>query len=156
ELAVIVVPAAEVLDVARQCGEAGVKALVVISAGFAETGPDGAALQRELLDTCRDHGMRLVGPNCLGVVNTAPAGRLDATFASHAPPSGSIGFMSQSGGLGIALIEAAGRLGLGLSTFVSVGNKADISGNDLLEYWENDSSTSVILMYLESVGNPRR
>jgi acetate---CoA ligase (ADP-forming) len=156
DLAVIVVPAVQVADVARQCGEAGTKALVVISAGFAETGGEGAALQRELIEACRDHGMRLVGPNCLGVVNTAPDIRLDATFASHAPPSGTIGFMSQSGGLGIALIEAAGRLDLGLSTFVSVGNKADISGNDLLEYWENDDATTVILMYLESVGNPRR
>jgi acetyl coenzyme A synthetase (ADP forming)-like protein len=156
ELAVVVVPAAQVPEVARECGEAGVKGLVVISAGFAETGAEGAALQRELLEACRDHGMRMVGPNCLGVINTDPEVRLDATFASHAPPSGSIGFMSQSGGLGIALIEAAGRLDLGLSTFVSVGNKGDISGNDLLEYWENDPATSVILMYLESFGNPRR
>jgi acetyl coenzyme A synthetase (ADP forming)-like protein len=156
ELAVIVVPAEQVPDVTRECGEAGVKALVVISAGFAETGPNGAALQRELLDACRDHGIRLVGPNCLGVINTAQDVRLDATFASHAPPRGPIGFMSQSGGLGIALIEAAGKLELGLSTFVSVGNKADISGNDLLEFWEKDAATSVILMYLESFGNPRR
>jgi acetate---CoA ligase (ADP-forming) len=156
ELAVVVVPAPQVPDVARECGAAGVKALVVISAGFAETGPEGAARQRELLEACREHGMRLVGPNCLGVINTDPEVRLDATFASHAPPSGSIGFMSQSGGLGIALIEAAGRLDLGLSTFVSVGNKADISGNDLLEFWENDAATDVVLMYLESFGNPRR
>lgn len=156
ELAVIAVPAALVADVARDCGSAGVRALLVISGGFAETGVDGAARQRELLDICRGSGMRLIGPNCLGVLNTDPDVRLEATFAGHAPPPGRIGFLSQSGGLGIALIEAAGRLGLGLSTFVSVGNKADISGNDLLEYWENDPMTDVVLLYLESFGNPRR
>jgi acetyl coenzyme A synthetase (ADP forming)-like protein len=156
ELAVVAVPAAEVGDVARACGAAGVRALIVISAGFAEVGPDGAERQRELLAICREAGMRLIGPNCFGVLNTGKDGRLEATFAAHAPPPGNVGFFSQSGGLGIAMIEAAGRLGLGISSFVSVGNKADVSGNDLLEYWEQDAATDVILLYLESFGNPRR
>jgi acetyl coenzyme A synthetase (ADP forming)-like protein len=156
ELAVIAVPAADVVAAAQDCGLAGARAIVVISAGFAETGADGAARQQELLQTCREFGMRLIGPNCLGVLNTDPAVRLDATFAAHGAPAGRIGFLSQSGGLGIALMEAADRLGLGLSSFVSVGNKADISGNDLLEYWEQDGATGVILLYLESFGNPRR
>ena len=128
----------------------------MITAGFAERGGEGAALQHELLGICREAGMRLIGPNCLGVINTAADVRLDATFAEHPPPPGPIGFLSQSGGLGIAIIEAAGRMGLGLSSFVSVGNKADVSGNDLLEYWERDPGTSVVLLYLESFGNPRR
>jgi acetyl coenzyme A synthetase (ADP forming)-like protein len=156
ELAVIVVPAAAVVGVARECAVAGVRALLVISAGFAESGADGAVLQRELLEVCREAGMRLIGPNCLGVLNLDPVVKLNVTFAASRPPAGRIGFLSQSGGLGIALMEAADRLDLGLSTFVSVGNKADISGNDLLEYWEHDPATDVILLYLESFGNPRR
>jgi acetyl coenzyme A synthetase (ADP forming)-like protein len=156
ELAVIAVPAEQVGEVARECAEAGVRALLVISAGFAETGGDGAQRQRELLATCRDSGMRLIGPNCLGVSNSGGDARLNATFAPHEPPPGNIGFLSQSGGLGIAIVEAADRLGLGLSSFVSVGNKADISGNDLIEYWERDEATDVVLLYLESFGNPRR
>jgi acetyl coenzyme A synthetase (ADP forming)-like protein len=156
ELAVVAVPAADVSAVARDCGAAGVRALLVISAGFAEAGPDGASRQQELLAICRDTGMRLIGPNCLGVLNTAEEVGLEATFAAHAPPPGNVGFFSQSGGLGIAMIEAAGRLGLGISSFVSVGNKADVSGNDLLEYWEQDPTTDVVLLYLESFGNPRR
>jgi RimJ/RimL family protein N-acetyltransferase/predicted CoA-binding protein len=123
DLAVIAVPADSVLDVARDCAAAGVPALVVISAGFAETGHDGARRQGELLTICRDAGMRLVGPNCLGVLNTAADVRLNATFAPHQAPAGSIGFLSQSGGLGIAIIEAAARLGIGLSSFVSVGTR---------------------------------
>jgi acetate---CoA ligase (ADP-forming) len=156
DLAVIVVPAAQVNRVARECADVGVHALLVISAGFAETGEDGLRRQRELLGICREAGMRLVGPNCFGVLNTAADVALNATFAAHSPPPGGIGFLSQSGGLGIAIIEAADRMGLGLSSFVSVGNKADISGNDLLEYWEQDRDTSVVLLYLESFGNPRR
>jgi acetyl coenzyme A synthetase (ADP forming)-like protein len=156
ELAVIAVPAAEVNEVARECGTAGVRALLVISAGFGEAGPDGARRQQQLLSICRDAGMRLIGPNCFGVLNTAAEVSLDATFAAHAPPPGNVGFFSQSGGLGIAMIEAAGHLGLGISSFVSVGDKADVSGNDLLEYWEQDPATEVILLYLESFGNPRR
>jgi acetyl coenzyme A synthetase (ADP forming)-like protein len=156
DLAVIAVPAEQVSAVARECASAGAHALLVISAGFAEVGEEGIARQRELLAICRQAGMRLVGPNCLGVLNTAPDVRLNATFAGHSPPAGPIGFLSQSGGLGIAIIEAASRMGLGLSSFVSVGNKADVSGNDLLEYWEHDPGTDVILLYLESFGNPRR
>jgi acetyl coenzyme A synthetase (ADP forming)-like protein len=156
ELAVVVVPGEAVAGVARECAAAGVRALVVISAGFAEAGDEGARRQRELLAICRDAGMRLVGPNCLGVLNTAPQVGLDATFAPHAAAPGRVGFMSQSGGLGIAIIEAASRLGIGLSSFVSVGNKADLSGNDFLRYWEQDRGTDVALLYLESFGNPRK
>jgi acetate---CoA ligase (ADP-forming) len=156
DLAVVVVPAEQVVGVAQECASAGVRALLVISAGFTEVGEEGAARQGELLRICREGGMRLMGPNCLGVLNTDPEVRLDATFAERMPPSGSIGFLSQSGGLGIAIVEAANRLGLGLSSFVSVGNKADISGNDLLEYWEQDEETRVLMLYLESFGNPRR
>jgi acetyl coenzyme A synthetase (ADP forming)-like protein len=156
ELAVIAVPAAVVNDVARECGAAGVRALLVISAGFAEAGQTGKQRQGELLGICRDAGMRLIGPNCFGVLNTDPEVRLNVTFATVAPPPGNVGFFSQSGGLGIAMIEAAESLGLGLSSFVSVGDKADVSGNDLLDYWEQDAGTTVILFYLESFGNPRR
>ncbi len=156
DLAVVAVPAAQVADVARQCASAGVHALLVISAGFGEAGPEGVRRQEELMTVCRDAGMRLIGPNCLGVLNTGPEVCLDATFAARAPLPGRVGFLSQSGGLGIAMIEAAARLGLGLSSFVSVGNKADISGNDLLQFWERDPATDVVLLYLESFGNPRR
>ena len=155
DLAVIVVPAARVAAAVRDCAMAGVRAVVVISAGFGEAGADGAARQRELVSICRDAGIRLVGPNCLGVLNTSPSVSLNATFAPHQAQAGTIGFLSQSGGLGIAIIEAASRLGIGLSSFVSVGNKADLSGNDFLQYWEQDPSTTVALLYLESFGNPR-
>ena len=156
DLAVIVVPAAHALGVLEQCGDAGVRAAVVISAGFRETG--SAGLERELaLAACaRRHGMRLVGPNCLGVLNTEPGVRLDATFAPVFPPAGRVAFSSQSGALGLAILEHAAQLQLGISQFVSVGNKADVSGNDLLEFWERDPGTNVILLYLESFGNPRR
>jgi acetyl coenzyme A synthetase (ADP forming)-like protein len=154
ELAVIVVPAEQVVPVARECATAGVRGLLVISSGFAETGPEGARRQHELLEVCRESGMRLIGPNCLGLLNTGVG--LNATFAPHPARPGSVGFMSQSGGLGIAIIELAGRLGLGLSSFVSVGNKADLSGNDMLRYWEQDPATAVALLYLESFGNPRK
>ncbi len=156
ELAVVVVPAEHVVDVARDCAAAGVRALLVISAGFAEAGDEGVARQRALLDVCRGAGIRLIGPNCLGVLNTDADVRLNATFAPHHAIPGSIGFLSQSGGLGIAIIEAAARLGLGLSSFVSVGNKADLSGNDFLQYWEQHPGTEVALLYLESFGNPRK
>ncbi len=156
ELAVVVVPAAEAVDVARECAESGVRALLVISAGFAEAGAEGAARQRDLVAACRDVGMRLVGPNCLGLLNTAPQVSLNATFAPHVAMPGRVGFMSQSGGVGIAIIEVAERVGTGLSSFVSVGNKADLSGNDFLSYWEQDAGTDVALMYLESFGNPRK
>jgi acetate---CoA ligase (ADP-forming) len=156
DLAFVVVPAAEVLDVTRECAEKGVRAVVVISAGFAETGEEGRQLQRELVDLCRETGMRLVGPNCMGVVNTDPDVMLDGTFAQASPPEGRIAFMSQSGALGIAVINMASRLGLGLSSFVSIGNKADVSPNDLLSYWDEDERTDVVLLYIESFGNPRR
>ena len=156
DLAVLAIPAEGVAEVARECASAGVRALVVISSDFAETGAEGTARQQELLEVCRQSGMRLVGPNCLGVLDSDPEVRLNATFAVIAPAPAQSGFMSQSGGIAIALIEAADRLGLGALSFVSVGNKADISGNDLLEYWEEDRDTRVIVLYLESFGNPRR
>ncbi|HEX5966592.1 MAG TPA: GNAT family N-acetyltransferase [Pyrinomonadaceae bacterium] len=156
DLAVIVVPAAAVVEVATACARKGVKALVVISAGFSETGAEGKARQRELVGVCRGAGMRLIGPNCMGIANTSPNVLLDATFAPGFPPRGRVGFSSQSGALGLAIMEFASSLGLGISTFVSVGNKADISGNDLLRYWESDDDTDVILLYLESFGNPKK
>ena len=156
DLAVIVVPAAGVVDAAEACARHGVRALVVISSGFAETGPDGRQRQAHLLRVCRESGMRLVGPNCMGILNTNPEHRFNATFAPAFPPAGRIGFMSQSGALGLAVIDRALARGLGLSTFASVGNKADVSGNDLLEYWEDDQQTELVLLYLESFGNPRR
>jgi acetyl coenzyme A synthetase (ADP forming)-like protein len=156
DLAVIAVPAPAVVDVARQCGEAGVRGLVVISAGFAEIGKGGTRRQSELLEVCRSFGMRLVGPNCLGVLNTAASVQLNATFMPRTPQSGSVGFLSQSGGLGIAIVDAANQLRLGLSAFVSIGNKADLSGNDFIQYWEQDDDTNVILLYLESFGNARK
>lgn len=156
DLAVIVVPAPKVIEVAAACARKNVKALVVISAGFSETGKEGKSRQAELMSVCRGAGMRLIGPNCMGIVNTDPAVLLDGTFAPGVPPRGRVGFSSQSGALGLAIMEFANSLGLGISTFVSVGNKADISGNDLLRYWEADDNTDVILLYLESFGNPRK
>lgn len=155
DLAIVVVPARFVLDVARQCAAKKVRAMVVISAGFAEAGPHGREKQNELVKICRGAGMSLIGPNCMGIITTDPNVRLNATFAPVPAPPGGIGFMSQSGGLGLAIMDYAGSLGLGLSTFVSVGNKADISGNDLITYWERDPRTDTILLYLESFGNPR-
>lgn len=156
ELAIIAVPAQSVLQVARESIEKGVKALVVISSGFAESGEEGRALQNELLRLCREAGVRLIGPNCMGIVNTDPRVSLNAQFSPQKPLQGSIAFLSQSGALGISVMDYTTKLGLGLSSFVSVGNKADISGNDLLEYWEEDERTKVILLYLESFGNPRK
>ena len=154
DLAVIAVPARAVPDVVRQCAEKGVAGLVVLSAGFGEVDADGAAAQAELSRYARRHGMRLVGPNCIGVANTAVG--LNATFSPHAPRPGGIAMQSQSGALGIAILERSARIGLGVSSFVSVGNKADVSGNDLLQYWEDDPGTDVVLLYLESFGNPRK
>jgi acetyl coenzyme A synthetase (ADP forming)-like protein len=156
DLAVIAVPAPLVLEAARQCELKGVRALVVLSGGFGEDGPEGEARQEELLGICRETGMRLVGPNCLGVLNTAPAVQMDATFAPGRPPAGRIAFASQSGAYGIAALDHAERRGLGLSSFVSLGNKADLSGNDFLRFWEQDGGTDAVLMYLESLGNPQR
>jgi acyl-CoA synthetase (NDP forming) len=154
ELAVICVPAESVLAAAEDALESGVRALCVISAGFAEMGADGAERQVALLALVRSYGGRMIGPNCLGVAST-PA-RLNATFAAAALPPGSVGFASQSGALGLAAVEQARGRGLGLSSFVSLGNKADVSSNDLLEYWEDDRETNVVALYLESFGNPER
>jgi acetyl coenzyme A synthetase (ADP forming)-like protein len=156
DLAVIAVPAPAVLDVVDDCAAAGIKSLVVITAGFAEAGAEGWAAQEALTDKVRKHGMRMVGPNCMGIFNTKPSVRLNASFSPIFPPAGRLGLLSQSGALGIAIVQLAAERRLGLSTFVSAGNKADVSGNDLLEYWESDPSTSVLLLYLESFGNPRR
>lgn len=156
ELALVTVPAAVVPLVASQCAAKGVRSLVVISAGFAESGAIGAELQRQVVDICRHEGMRLVGPNCMGIINTAADVSLDATFAPDKPVHGDIGFLSQSGGLGIAVMAHAQSLGSGISSFVSVGNKADLSGNDFLQYWEADPETRLIMLYLESFGNPRK
>ena len=154
ELAVVCVPAAAVLESVESVLDAGVRAVCVISAGFAEVGSEGEERQRSLLASIRAHGARLLGPNCLGISSAAV--RLNATFASRSAPPGNIGFSSQSGALGLALLEATESRGLGLSAFVSIGNKADVSSNDLLEWWEDDSATEVVLLYLESFGNPRR
>ena len=154
DLAVICVPATGVLEAAREALEKGVRALVVISAGFAETGREGAERQDQLLALVRAHGARLIGPNCLGISVASP--NLNATFAGRVASPGNIGFSSQSGALGLALLEAAVTRGLGLSAFVSIGNKADVSTNDLLEWWEDDPATEAILLYVESFGNPRR
>ncbi len=153
DLAVIAVPAHGVLDVIRQCAEKGVHGIVVISGGFAELA-GGKLLQDQIVAVAREHGMRIVGPNCVGVVNTSPAVAMNATFSPVAPEPGRLGFASQSGGIGIELLARAHAYGLGVSTFVSLGNKADVSGNDLLQYWSEDPDTDVILLYLESFGNP--
>jgi acetyl coenzyme A synthetase (ADP forming)-like protein len=154
ELVFIAIPASGVVEVARQCAAAGVQALCVLSAGFAETGKSDD--QAELVNVCRAAGMRLVGPNCMGLVNTSRDVRMLGTFAPAEPPAGNVAMSSQSGALGLALMTQSGALGLGVSSFISVGNKADVSGNDLLQYWEDDEATDVILLYLESFGNPRR
>jgi acetate---CoA ligase (ADP-forming) len=156
DLAVIAVPASHAAETARQCAQKGVKSLVVISSGFAESGAEGASRQAELLAVCRGAGMRLVGPNCMGVINTAPDVSMNATFGPATPPRGRVGFMSQSGALGLAVIDYAKTLGLGLSWFISAGNKADLSGNDVLQYAESDPQTDLVLLYLESFGNPRK
>ena len=156
DLAVVAVPAAHMDEVMDACLAKGVKALVVISSGFGESGPAGAGAERRLVTEARAHGMRVVGPNALGVVNTDPSVRLNATLAPVLPGRGRTGFFSQSGALGTAILADAATRGLGLSTFVSAGNRADVSGNDLLQYWETDPATDVVLLYLESFGNPRK
>jgi acyl-CoA synthetase (NDP forming)/GNAT superfamily N-acetyltransferase len=156
ELAVVAVHSGALLGVARDCGAAGVRALVVLTSGFAETGADGCATQDELLRICREHGMRLLGPNSLGVLTTDPSVRLDATVGGTRPPPGGIGFASHHRAEGIAALDVATRRGIGLSSFVSTGDKADLSGNDLLQYWERDPTTHVVLLHLASFGNPRR
>jgi len=156
DLAVLAVPAAAVPEVVGQCAEKGVRALVVVSAGFAEAGPEGERSERALVELAHANGMRVVGPNCLGVLNTDPDVRLNASLAPHLPPRGRVGLFAQSGALGIGVLQSLVGRGLGLSSFVSAGNRADVSGNDLLQYWEDDEGTDLVLMYLESMGNPRK
>jgi acyl-CoA synthetase (NDP forming)/GNAT superfamily N-acetyltransferase len=161
DLAVVAVPAADVGDVVAQCAARGVRGLVVMSAGYGETGStevrrQGALAQRELVSLARAHGMRVIGPNCLGVINTDPSVALNASLAPVVPLPGRAGFFCQSGALGVAALGEAARRGLGISSFVSAGNRADVSGNDLLQYWEGDPATEIALLYLESFGNPRK
>jgi acetyl coenzyme A synthetase (ADP forming)-like protein len=156
DLAIVVVPKHLVLGVAEECGQKGIRGLVVITAGFAEVGGEGVERERKLLETVRRYGMRMVGPNCMGVLNSNPAFSMNATFAPTMPPYGPVGFISQSGAMGLSILDYAEELGIGIHQFVSVGNKADVSGNDLLLYWADDPDIRVILMYLESFGNPRR
>jgi acyl-CoA synthetase (NDP forming)/RimJ/RimL family protein N-acetyltransferase len=156
DLAVVAVRADSVHEVVAQCAGKGVHGLVVVSAGFGETGAEGRASQEELVRLARAHGMRVVGPNCLGIANTDRSVRLNATLAPTLPGRGPVGFFSQSGALGIAILQRTAERGLGLSTFVSAGNRADVSGNDLMQYWEEDPATTAVLLYLESIGNPRK
>ncbi|HEU0078436.1 MAG TPA: CoA-binding protein, partial [Longimicrobiaceae bacterium] len=156
DLAVVVVPKQHVQAVAEACGRKGVGAMVVISAGFREIGGAGVERERALVETVRKHGMRLVGPNCMGVMNTEPGVSMNATFAPTMPPAGPGAFMSQSGAMGVTILDYAAEYGIGISQFVSVGNKADVSGNDLVAHWADAAQTRVILMYLENFGNPRR
>ena len=156
DLAVVAVPASGIDDVLGSCFAKGVTTLVVVSAGFAETGPEGVLAERRLVTAARAHGMRVIGPNALGVANTAAEVRLNATLAPDLPGRGRIGFFAQSGALGIAILAAARKRGLGLSTFVSAGNRADLSGNDMLQYWQTDPATDLVLLYLETFGNPRK
>jgi len=155
-LAVVAVPADAVLEVVEECAAKHVRGLVVVSSGFAEAGPHGSALQRALVSRARAGGMRVIGPNCLGIINGDPAVRLNASLSPVMPGHGRIGFFSQSGALGVALLETVVARGLGLSSFVSAGNRADVSGNDLMQFWEDDPNTDVLLLYLESIGNPRK
>ncbi len=155
DLAVIASNAVQAVTAASECAAKGVHALVVVSPGFAESGAEGAELQRKLVDICRQAGMRLVGPNCSGVLNTSSAVRLNASVIPALPEPGKIGFLSQSGSLGTAVIELARTQATGFSSFVSAGNNADISGSDLLQYWESDPDTNLVMLYLESFGDPR-
>lgn len=162
DLAVVTVPAEHVPDVVTACGEHGVQGLVVISAGYADSGPEGRERQRALVRHARTYGMRIIGPNAFGIINTSPDVRLNASLAPEMPRAGRIGLFAQSGAIGIALLSRLHRRGggvtgvTGVSTFVSSGNRADVSGNDVLQYWYDDPQTDVALMYLESIGNPRK
>ena len=156
DLAIVAVPADAVEEVLDDCLHKGVKTMLVLSAGFGDTSDSGLESERRLVESIREHGMRLVGPNALGVANTDPAISLNATLAPNFPGRGAVGFFCQSGALGIAILDTAARRQLGLSTFVSAGNRADVSGNDVLQYWDTDPDTEVVLLYLESFGNPRK
>jgi acetyltransferase len=155
DLAIIITPRDHVKSILEQCGEKGVKGVVTITAGFKETGEEGARKELELVEVIKKYGMRMVGPNCFGVLNTAPEYSMNATFSKVQPIPGTVGIMSQSGALGEAILDYANSLNLGFSMFASVGNKADISGNHLLSYWEDDPNTHLILLYLENFGEPR-
>ncbi|MBU8932885.1 MAG: acetate--CoA ligase family protein [candidate division Zixibacteria bacterium] len=155
DLAIVIVPKQGVAEVVRQCGEKGVKGLVVISAGFSEVGSEGIKREAEVLQVVREYGMRMIGPNCFGVVNTDPSVSLNATFGKIFPHEGHVGFITQSGAMGEAIMNTARLLGIGFSVVASIGNKADISSNDILEYMKNDPRTEIILLYLENFGNPR-
>jgi acyl-CoA synthetase (NDP forming)/ribosomal protein S18 acetylase RimI-like enzyme len=156
DVAVVAVPAESVQDVVLDCAAKGVHGLIIISSGFAETGEEGRQRQRRLVGLSRSYGLRVIGPNALGIINTDPRVSLNASLSSQKPARGRAGFFCQSGALGTAILEKVNNRGLGLSTFVSAGNRADVSGNDLLQYWEEDDSTEVVLLYLESIGNPRK
>ncbi|MFE9405101.1 GNAT family N-acetyltransferase [Streptomyces sp. NPDC006530] len=156
DLAILAVPAERVPEAVADCGEHGVQGLVVLSAAYAESGAPGRERQRALVRQARSYGMRLIGPNAFGIINTAAAVRLNASLAPEAPPAGRIGLFTQSGAIGIALLSGLYRRGAGLSTFISSGNRADLSGNDFLQYWYEDPDTDVVLLYLESIGNPRK
>ncbi|MBI2212910.1 MAG: GNAT family N-acetyltransferase [Acidobacteria bacterium] len=156
DLAIVVVPSERVTDVVSDCVEKGVRAIVMITAGFGETGPSGKRREEALVEQVRAAGIRMVGPNCMGVLNTDPAVSMLGTFSSVFPTSGNIAMSTQSGALGLAILDYARQIGVGFSTFVSVGNKADVSGNDLIQYWAEDSRTQVMLLYLESFGNPNK
>ena len=155
DLAIVAVPAEAVAAVVEECGRKQVYGVVILSAGFAEAGPEGAALEAEVLRIARTWGVRVVGPSCLGIINTDSAVRLHATFANVAPLRGSVSLLSESGMVGAAVIDRARAAGVGISSFVALGNRADVSGNDMLQYWEADASTDVVCMYIESFGNPR-
>lgn len=156
DCAIVCVPKEHVNDVAEECGINGVKGLVVISAGFREIGGEGIERERQLMEIVRRHGMRMLGPNCMGVINTDPQFSMNGTFAPLMPPGGKAAFVSQSGALGVNVLDYATELGIGIAQFVSVGNKPDVSGNDLLLQWEHDPAVELILMYVENFGNPRR
>jgi acetyltransferase len=155
DLAVVIVPAERVLDVVKNCGKKGVKGIIMITAGFKETGPKGAKLEEELHKILKKYDISMVGPNCMGVINTSENVSMNATFAPTHPLRGRISFMSQSGALGAAILDHADNIKVGFAKFVSLGNKTDVSGNDLLMDWEDDPDTDIILMYIESFGNPR-
>src|SRR6476469_7141025 len=156
DLAIVVVPAAQAIEVVKDCGKAGVRALLVMSAGFAEAGEEGVRLQEKLRRRVRRAGMRIVGPNSFGLINNDPSVRLNATLASVIPESGRLGLFAQSGALGVAALASAARRGLGISVFASAGNRVDVSGNDLMQYWIDDQETDTVGLYLESMGNPRK
>ena len=156
DLAVICVPKHLVLQAVDDCGRKDIKAIIMITAGFAEAGEEGAALERQLFEKVKSYGIRMIGPNCMGVINTDPNVRMDATFAGPTPVPGNIGFLSQSGALGVAILERTAGMQLGLSSFVSLGNRTDVSVDDVMAYWKDDPRTELTLLYIESFGNAQR